>query len=81
MFQFKHTFVIKNPAGTYSYVGRIPVVLGNQVPATVADIMGGRAHRYNEDTPGDCYTWKFPNFPTRTEAVEFAAQRGVEVKS
>lgn len=81
MLNIKHTFVIKNPAGTYSYVGRIPVVLGNRIPATKSDIMGGRAYRYNEDDPGNCYTWKFPVFPTRGEAVEFAAQRGVEVKS
>lgn len=79
MLNFKHVFVIKNPTGTYSYVGRIPVVLGNLVPATADDVMGGRAHRAPGD--GNLYTYKFPNFPTRDEAVEFAAQRGIEVKS
>lgn len=40
---FSTTHVIKNPAGTYSYVGAVPGALAEIVPATYTDIIGGRA--------------------------------------
>lgn len=70
--------VIKNPAGTFSYVGSIPTDLGRQVPATTAAVMGQRAFRADD---GSIVEWKFPVFATREEAVQFAAERGHEVRS
>ena len=36
------THIIKNPAGTYSYVGAVPLALMTQHNPTAADIVGGR---------------------------------------
>ncbi len=65
--------IIKNPAGTYSFAGRIPTNLGCEAPATKADIMGQRAH-YNDR--GELVTWKFPVFKTESEAIKYARERG-----
>lgn len=35
--------VIKNPAGTFSFVGTVPAALATWVPASTAAVMGGRA--------------------------------------
>ena len=66
--------IIKNPAGTFSYVGSIPTVLGEERPATRADILGNRTHR---NSAGEIVVWKFPVFPTMKAAVEYAQDRGV----
>ena len=68
--------VIKNPTGTFSYVGSIPVALCQEVPATYLDIMGLRAH----GEPGHAMTWKAPVFNSAKEAVDFAEARGFTVK-
>lgn len=69
--------VMKNPAGTFSYVGTIPANLGKAVVATMADIMGGRAQR-NPHT-GEAMVLKFPVFKTRKEAIHFASFHGHNV--
>lgn len=71
--------VIQAPSGRFIFVGRLPVILASEVPATDSDVMGGRAHRSTLD--GTLQTWKFPSFPTREDAVTFARVSGVEVVS
>jgi len=69
--------VILNPAGTYSFVGTLPAVLGESVKATVADILAGRAEM-NPHT-GEAMTLKFPVFPSREAAIIYAENRGVKI--
>lgn len=74
--------VIKNPAGSYSYVGTLPAALGTEVPAKPADVYGGRAYRKSCDhdpTGWKLVTLKFPVFATREEAVSFAESKGFKV--
>jgi hypothetical protein len=70
--------VIKNPAGTYSYVGSIPKVLGMEVPASTSAVMGQRAYR---DERGDIVELRFPVFKTEADAREYAAAHGCVVQS
>ena len=70
--------VIDFPSKRWGYVGRIPTVLGEEVPATEDDVMGCRSHR---NAAGDLVAWKFPTFATKAQAVEFAAERGVTVSN
>lgn len=72
------THVIKNPNGTFSFVGTLPITLASRVEAVEADVVGGRAFKWGDD--GKLYAWKFPTFPTREEAVEFAKSKGVPVR-
>jgi len=65
-----------SPSARWHYVGRIPTVLGETVPATKADIMGGRAWREDD---GGIVTTQFPVFETKQEAFDFARARGAEV--
>jgi hypothetical protein len=65
--------IIKNPAGTYSYVGSIPVSLGYEVPADRSAVMGGRSFRNAE---GKLVEWEFPVFKTEQEAKDFAISKG-----
>ena len=65
--------VIHNPAGTFSYVGSIPVTLARIVPATKSDVMGGRAFK-NER--GELSAYKFPCFESRELAIRFAESHG-----
>lgn len=67
--------VIEPKAGVFSYVGSLPMVLATMVPATDADVMGGRAHKNPHD--GKLYAPKFPRFASREAAVAFAAEQGV----
>jgi hypothetical protein len=69
--------VIQAPTGVFIFVGSVPTILAEAVPATRADVMGGRAFRNVDDR---VMTWKFPNFPTKAEAIAFAAGRGVTVQ-
>ena len=70
--------VIKNPAGTYSFVGTLPATLGNIVKADRAAIMGNRT--LDERAPnGDIQMIKFPVFVTRADAIIYADERGFEV--
>jgi hypothetical protein len=69
--------VIKNPAGSFSFVGTIPRELGNEVPATTNDVLGCRAYR-NE--ANKLVVTKFPVFPTRESAVLHAEKHGYEVE-
>ena len=70
--------VIKNPAGTFSYVGSIPVVLAVAVPASMSAVMGQRSFR---NAAGEILEWKFPVFSSRDQAVNFAVAKGLEVRS
>ena len=77
MFKNMGVHVLKNPAGTYSFVGRIPASLGNKVPANREDIMGGRAF----DDSGRAMTYKFPVFKTEHDARKHAKNCGVELSN
>jgi hypothetical protein len=77
MFAQMGLHIILNPAGSYSYVGSIPTVLGKRVKPTSSDIMAGRFFKDGEDV----YTVKFPVFSTRQEAVNHAASFDCEVLS
>jgi hypothetical protein len=70
--------VIQAPTGVFIYVGSVPTILAEAVPAKRADVMGGRAFR-SPDTDA-IMTWKFPTFPTREAAIDFAAKHGVTVQ-
>jgi len=70
--------VLKNPAGTYSYVGSIPVELASVVPADRAAVLGQRAFF---DEEGNLKMYKFPVFKTRAEAMSFAEEKGFDVIS
>lgn len=65
--------VIRNPRGTYSYVGTIPTDLAEIVPADTPAVMGGRAFRAES---GDLCMYRFPVFATLEAAVDFALERG-----
>jgi hypothetical protein len=79
MFSNLGLHVIKNPAGTYSYVGSIPYVLGTVVKADRAAVLGNRT--LNERAAnGDIQMIKFPVFQTEAEAVAHAASRGHTVR-
>ena len=76
MFSNLGTHVINNPAGTYSFVGSLPLELARIVPATKSDIMGQRTIKHN----GETMSYRFPTFKTRQLAVDFAASKGITVK-
>ena len=65
--------VIKNPAGTYSFVGSVPSSLGNIVPANSSDIMALRAW---ENDNGELFVVKFPVFKNKKDAVNYASKYG-----
>jgi hypothetical protein len=65
--------VIKFPSGRWGYVGNVPANLGDVVPASTSDVMGGRAHR---NAAGELVTIKLRSFPTEPEARAFAAAQG-----
>ena len=73
---FNTLCVIKNPAGTYSYVGSIPRDLGKPVPATTSDVAGGRAFRGFND---ELMVTRFPTFTSHSDAVQFAVAKGYAV--
>lgn len=70
--------ILKNPAGTYHFVGTLPTKLGNVRIATTSDVMAGRSY-FNEH--GTQVAVHFPVFPTSDEAKVHAAARGVAVIS
>lgn len=70
--------VIQFPSGRYGFVGSVPKALGDIVPATRSDVMGGRAFR-NEY--GEIVTVKFPSFSTEDEARDFASYHGFYAKA
>ena len=68
--------IIKFPSGRYGYVGSIPTVLAEQVKASTAAVMGGRAF-WNADR--ELMEWKFPTFATEEGARVHAAAKGCNV--
>lgn len=70
--------VMKNPAGTYSYVGSLPLALAEVVPADRAAVLGQRAFF---DDAGKVMMHKFPVFSSVEEALQFAAAKGFVAKS
>ena len=70
--------VIHNPAGTYSYVGSLPVTLARSVPATMSDTLGGRSFRGEN---GELCAYKFPVFQTEADAVAFAKSHGFDCQT
>ena len=70
--------VIEFPSKRFGFVGTLPAALGTVVPASTADVMGGRAFR--DPGTGEAVTVKFPSFETRVEAIEYAELKGVSVR-
>lgn len=72
MFSKLGIHIIQYPTGRWGFVGSLPPALGDMVPATTADIMGGRA--YTGPT-GETVTIKFPSFATKVEAETYRDAR------
>lgn len=68
--------VIQYPTGRFGFVGNVPAALGQHVPATTADVTGGRAF----EVDGQILTIKFPSFDTRDDAIGFAQSLGFASK-
>lgn len=64
--------ILLNPAGTYSYVGNVPIELCEGRIPTRSDILGQNVH-----TDGKSYHSK--RFSTYAEAKKFANDSGFEV--
>jgi hypothetical protein len=79
MFNNLGLHVLKNPAGTYSYVGSIPVALAEIVPADKGAVLGQRA--FIDKATDKTMMYKFPVFETADAAVAFAASKGFEVRA
>lgn len=60
--------VIQFPSGRYGFVGSIPSGLGDEIPATMAAVMGGRAYR---NARGEIVELKFPTFASEAEARSY----------
>ena len=75
MFTNMGLHVIKNPAGTFSFVGSIPLELGKRVKPTSSDIMAGRFFMDGETA----YAVKFPVFKTKEDAINHAKKSGFTV--
>ncbi len=71
--------VIQFPSGRFGYVGKLPVELAQEVPATKSDVTGGRAHWGPDNKTLLAYKW--PTFSTNADAREFAAARGFPIAS
>lgn len=68
--------IIQTPAGRYTYVGAVPAALCDVVPATKADVMGGRAW---ESVDGELLTTKVKVFATYEGAAVAALEAGFTV--
>jgi hypothetical protein len=77
MFNFQgKTFVNDNLNGTFSYVGSVPAVLMSWHKATIIDIRAGRA----VETPaGNLIAGKSFIADTEQEAIDYAADLGIEI--
>jgi hypothetical protein len=76
MFGFTRAFVIPTPTGKYTYVGRVPIELTETKEPTKADIMAGRWYKTDD---GRTMSYRILSFDTEAEAIEFAANLGIEV--
>jgi hypothetical protein len=68
--------VMNFPSGKYGFVGSIPVVLAEIVPADTPAVMGCRAFRGDD---GSLLMHRFPAFNSAAEAVAFAESKGCTV--
>lgn len=75
MFNVTNCHIIKFPSGLWGYVGSIPLVLGELVPATVSAVLGCRTIP-SENGP---MMFKAKTFETETEteARNYATIQGV----
>ena len=72
-----NTFVIRNPAGTYSYVGSVPACLMSWHKATIDDIRGQRAITAPN---GDLIAGRSFLAESRSDAIKYAASLGITIK-
>ena len=68
--------VILNPAGSYSFVGSVPMDLGDRVKPTSSDIMAGRTYRDDDGV----FAVKFPAFTTLQDAKNHAGKHGYAIR-
>jgi hypothetical protein len=73
MFNITSCHAIKFPSGRWGYVGSIPLVLGELVPADRSAVLGCRTIR-GENGP---MMFKAKTFETETEARDYATIQGV----
>jgi len=70
------THIIQFPTKRFGYVGSVPSTLADEVPATQADVMGGRAH---SDEHGNLFAYKFRSHATVEDAVWDAKKNGAKL--
>jgi hypothetical protein len=71
MFTGMGLHVVEFPSGRFGYVGSIPTILADIVPADTSAIMG---QRWFKDKTGEAMMYKFPSFATKQEAIDFALE-------
>jgi hypothetical protein len=69
--------VIQFPSQKFGFVGNLSLELATMVPATRSDIMAGRIVT---DPNGDVWSYKFPVFPSKADAIAFALEHGIVTK-
>lgn len=77
MLNITNCHIIKFPTGRWGYVGAIPLVLGELVPADVSAVLGCRT------IPGENgpMMFKAKHFGTEQEAREYATMQGVTLSN
>jgi hypothetical protein len=80
MFSNLRVHIIQFPSKRWGFVGTLPIILADEVPATEADVMGQRAH-WEREEGSRLMTWKFPTFDTADDARNYAAARKVQVQA
>lgn len=66
---------MKNPAGTFSFVGNVPATLYDNVPATKNDILGGNCYRLED---GRMYSPRIKICPTLDDALKLVKDLNIE---
>lgn len=72
------THIHQFPSGRFGFVGNLPTVLAEIVPATTGDILGCRSFK---DADGNLKAYRFPVYGTASEARKAAADAGVTLCS
>lgn len=66
--------IVKNPVGTYGFVGSIPLELCEKISATKGGMLGGNVWKEKD---GKYYEWKIPSFTTKQQAIDFCKSKGI----
>ena len=74
MFNIQSCHLMQFPSKRWGYVGRIPICLGDIVPADVHAVLGGRTFT---DDEGKTMMFKARTFETEEQARKYAVTQGV----